>query len=97
MSRTSPWSISVTFQTSFDMPGCLIENRLPTARLAPSFPTSDVTDAVHSGQCSTSLKTSHTNCAGASISTLSSVIMYQMVHEVSGSEQWPIRRGRSDA
>ena len=62
------------------MPGCLIENRLPTAKLDPSRPTSEVTEAVHSGQCSTSLKTSHTSCAGASISTLSSVIMYQMVH-----------------
>ena len=46
----------------------------------PSRPTSDVTDAVQSGQCSTSLKTSQTSCAGASISMLSSLNMYQMVH-----------------
>src|SRR5947209_14965208 len=76
-----PGSISVTFQASAPIPGCLITNRLPTPRPVPSRPTSDVTDAVHSGQRSTSLNTSHTSCAGASISMLSSVIMYQMVHE----------------
>ncbi len=37
-------------------------------------------DAVHSDQRSTSVKTSHTTDAGASISMLPSVIMYQMVH-----------------
>src|SRR6185437_3433903 len=78
--QDDPASISVTFHTSFDMPGCLIENCLPTARLAPSRPTREVTDSVQSGQCSTSLNTCHTNGAGASISMLSSVNMYQMVH-----------------
>src|ERR1700759_4904270 len=76
-----PESNSVTFQTSFAIPGCLIENCLPTAKSEPSWPSNEVTDSVQSGQCSTSLKIFHTNCAGASIATLSSVIMYQMVHE----------------
>src|SRR5882672_1010223 len=82
--QDEPGSISVTCQTSFCMPGCLIANRLPTARAGPSCPTRDVTEAVHSGQCSTSLKTSHTSCGGASISMLSSLNMYQMVHQTLG-------------
>src|SRR5580693_7824240 len=85
--QEEPGSISVTFQISFCMPGCLIANRLPTASVGPSCPTRDVTDAVQSGQCSTSLKTSHTNCGSVSISILSSVNMYQMVHVWSGYEQ----------
>src|SRR5690349_21239052 len=76
----APGTSSVTSHTSFGIRGCLISNRLPTARPGPSSATSRVTEAVHSGQRSTSLKTSHTTAAGASISTPLSVIMYQMVH-----------------
>ena len=57
-------------------------------------PRSRSTDAVHSGQRSTSAKTSHTTDAGASISTLLSVIMYQMVHSREGRLQ-PDHRRRS--
>src|SRR5262249_32087894 len=92
--QDEPGSISVTFQTSFAMPGCLIANRLPTARAGPSSPTREVTEAVQSGQCSTSLKTSHTSCGGASISTLSSLNMYQMVHRVFRFAYALTRRGR---
>ena len=38
-------------------------------------------DAVHSDQRSTSTKTSHTTAAGASISMVPRVIMYQMVQK----------------
>src|ERR1700742_2630690 len=76
-----PGVSSVTSQTSFGIRGCLISNRLPTASPGPSSATSRVTDAVHSGQRSTSLNTSQTTPAGASISTPLSVIMYQMVHD----------------
>ena len=64
------------------MRGCLISNRLPTAMPGPSRATRLVTEAVHSGQRSTSLKTSQTTVAGASMSTPQSVIMYQTVHEL---------------
>src|SRR3954465_8486523 len=80
----APGVNSVTSHTSFGIRGCLISNRLPTARPGPSSAASRVTDAVHSGQRSTSLNTSQTMLAGASISTPQSVIMYQMVHDSSG-------------
>ena len=76
-----PGSTSVTSHTSFGRRGCLISKRLPTSMPGPSSATIRSTDAVHSGQRSTSAKTSHTIGAGASISTLLSVIMYQMVHQ----------------
>ncbi|EUA90540.1 hypothetical protein I551_2967 [Mycobacterium ulcerans str. Harvey] len=60
----------MTFQTSLVILGCLIANRLPTARPGPSSAASEVTEAVHSGQRSTSLKTAQTVSGGASISTL---------------------------
>ena len=72
----------MTSQTSFGIRGCLISNRLPTAMPGPSRATRLVTEAVHSGQRSTSLKTSQTTVAGASMSTPQSVIMYQTVHEL---------------
>ncbi len=72
---------SVTSQTNFGMRGSLISNRFPTAMPGPSSATSRVTEAVHSGHRSTSLKTSQTTMEGASISMPHSVIMYQMVHE----------------
>ena len=76
----APGSTSVTSQTSFGIRGCLISKRFPTSMPAPSRATTRSTDAVHSGQRSTSAKTSQTTAAGASISMLLSVIMYQMVH-----------------
>src|SRR5262249_61878245 len=79
--QDEPGVSSVISQTNFGIRGCLISNRLPTASPGPSSATSLVTDAVHSDQRSTSLNTSHTTPAGASISTPLSVIMYQMVHD----------------
>ena len=75
-----PGSTSVTSQTSVGIRGCLISNRLPTSIPGPSRATMRSIDAVHSDQRSTSVNTSHTTDAGASISMLLSVIMYQMVH-----------------
>src|SRR5262245_7062112 len=83
----APGATSVTAQISFGMRGCLISNRLPTARSGPSRATSRVTEAVQSGQRSTSLNTSQTTSAGASISTPQSVIMYQMVHDYGKRDQ----------
>src|SRR5215510_7541938 len=83
---------SVTSHTSFGMRGCLISKRLPTARPGPSSATIRVTDAVHSCHRSTSLNTSQTTWAGASIASPQSVIMYQMVHELFPREQGPHRR-----
>ena len=77
--------LSVTVQTSLGSRGCLISNRRPIASCAPSRPRNRVTDAVQFGQCSTSVKTSHTRSAGASISTLLELIMYQMVHLCDGA------------
>src|SRR3954449_523759 len=77
----TPGVTSVTFHTSLGILGCLISNRLPTARPGPSRATRRVTEAVHSGQRSTALNTSHTSETGASISTPLSVSMYQMVHQ----------------
>src|SRR4051812_4992557 len=78
-----PSSSAVTSHTSLGRRGCLISNRLPIARPGPSSAFSLVTEAVQSGQRSTSEKTFHTSGAEASISMAQSVIMYQMVQECS--------------
>ena len=73
----------------------MISKRLPTSMPGPSRATTRSTDAVHSGQRSTSAKTSQTIAAGASISMLLSVIMYQMVHHSRyGAYPWPVFRVR---
>ena len=74
----------VTCHTSFGSRGCLISNRFPTARPGPSSALRLVTDAVHSGQRSTSENTSQTNVEGASMAMALSVNMYQMVQEWCG-------------
>src|SRR4249919_3375276 len=76
-----PGSTSVTSHTTFGRRGCSIAKRWPTSMAGPSSGTTRSTDAVHSGQRSTSANTSQTIGAGAPISTLLSVIMYQMVQQ----------------
>ena len=70
-----PGSSSVTSHTTFGRRGCAIAKRWPTSMAAPSSGTTRSTDAVHSGQRSTSANTSQTIAAGAPISTLLSVII----------------------
>src|SRR4051794_27998842 len=75
----TPGSTSVTTHTSLGISGCLISNRRPTSMAGPSSAVIRSTEAVQSDHCSTQVKTSQTTLAGASISMLLSVFMYQMV------------------
>ena len=73
-----PGASSVTVQTTVGSFGWRILTRAPT-RSGPSNGSSDVIDAVHVGQPTTSLKTSQTSCGDAAISMPSVTNMYQMV------------------
>ena len=63
-----PGSSAVTDQTAGSNFGCLTRARLPMPKGPASNLFTDVTDAVHSGQCATSLMTFHIRSAGAAIS-----------------------------
>src|SRR5207253_4850448 len=81
-SKKCPGSSAVTRQTSGGSFGCLIRAQLPTASSPGSSRRTLVTEAVHSGQRSTSAMIDQTRSGGASTLIERSILIPQSFHQM---------------